>query len=337
MKKLGQSFGRLKVSNPVAVVISDIHFNVKNLELASKSLKAALKKAENLKLPLIIAGDLNDTKAIIRAEVANVLCEIFKHARTSCYVMVGNHDLCNEKGTENSLHFLIPYVNLVDNIQPLNINTWMIPYYSDKNKLAEALKQFEPGSKLIMHQGFMGAAMGDYVQDSTSLDPELVKEFKVISGHYHRHQTIGTVTYIGSPYTMSFGEANDGDKGYLILNSNGSYERVILSFRRHKKFTVRVNELSLYNFGVTSLDDLIWLKIEGEESELSKIDKRKLGLDLFGHSNYKLELISTLPSQHLKTDSQHLTDEELFDSLINRLEESTEVKDRLKVLWKTLL
>jgi DNA repair exonuclease SbcCD nuclease subunit len=39
----------------------------------------------------------------------------------------------------------------------------------------------------------------------------------VISGHYHKRQNIGIVYYVGSPYQIDAGEANQ-EKGYMIFN-----------------------------------------------------------------------------------------------------------------------
>jgi hypothetical protein len=84
-----------------------------------------------------------------------------------------------------------------------------------------------------MHQGFKGAFMGEYVVDKTSIDPSEVADYNVITGHYHRRQKIGTVQYIGTPYTITFAEAHDPEKGYQLLLEDGSLRFVPLNLRRH--------------------------------------------------------------------------------------------------------
>lgn len=321
-------------TKPIAVCISDIHFNINTLPLASAALSAALKKAEELKIPLIIAGDLNDTKAIIRAEVANALILILKDTKVKIHIIVGNHDLINEKGFENGLNYLSPYANIIhdqNDFFNLKDNVFLIPYKSSPPKSFP----FSKGSVLIMHQGFMGAQMGDYIQDKTSIDPELVKDFTVISGHYHRHQTLGTVTYIGSPYTITFGEANDGPKGFLILNEDGSYTREILNLRKHIILNCdleTINEpVESYNQG-----DLVWLKITGPKVELDQLNKTELGLKLFGHSNFKLDLypIEENNQKQIKIASQQ--DWEILDSIIDSSSHNEPTKEQLKALYRAL-
>jgi DNA repair exonuclease SbcCD nuclease subunit len=323
------------MSSAVAIVISDLHFNIKNLELASSALRAAISKAEDLNVPLIIAGDLNDTKAIIRAEVANRLISILMSKRCKTYVLVGNHDLINEKGSDHSLNFLRPFAIIVDyNLGLVLKDTQLIliPYLSNTQYLKTDLLSVPKDSILIMHQGFLGAAMGDYIQDKTSIDPELVKNFTVISGHYHRHQTIGTVTYVGNPYTMSYGEANDGPKGFLILNSDGSYTRELLNLRRHIKRTMTIDEID--SFSDVRPEDLLWLTITGTSSELGKINKSKL-LD---HPNFKLDLIPTDTGRdkRLKEIPKNFSSAQVLDEVIETSNLPQDQKIRLKSLWKDL-
>lgn len=325
-------------TKPIAVVISDIHFNLNTLEIASKALKAALNKAAELNVPTIIAGDLQDTKAIIRGEVANRLISLLKQAKTPVYILVGNHDLINEKGKANALEYLAPYATIVSDALILYDFT-LIPYQSDSEVLKHLLTKCDMNNILIMHQGFLGAAMGDYIQDRSSISPDVVKDFAVISGHYHRHQIIGTVTYIGSPYTITFGEANDGPKGFLILNSDGSFTREILHLRTHIKLELTLQELADWDKGWYNQDDLLWLKITGPLSELKKLDKKDIGKRFMGHNNFKLDLIpeeSSIDSE-IKEVPKNLTDLEILDQLIDDEAETDNQKTTLKQLYKELL
>ena len=335
--------GIYQMSKPILVVISDIHFSVNTLEKASYALSEALKTARSLTLPLIIAGDLTDTKAIIRAEVANKLIEIFtEYKDVETTVIIGNHDLINEKGKEHSLKFLKPYVKLVEYTPHLSQSTgvYLMPYFSDNKDLEEWFLHAPSGQKFIMHQGFQGAFMGDYVQDKTSISPELVKNFKVISGHYHKHQTVGTVTYIGSPYTMSFGEANDGPKGFLILNEDFTFERVILNLPKHVIMTAEAKDGKVVfddRDHSVSPHDSVWVKIRGPKSELSNVDKIDLGKELFGHANFKLDMLPTAEETIQTHVNEDLTDIELLDNLINMLSQvPDDKKDNLKRLFRDL-
>lgn len=323
------------MSEPIAVCISDIHFNINTLTLASAALSAALKKAEDLNIPLIIAGDLNDTKAIIRGEVVNRLIEITRYAKTKVYILAGNHDLINEKGEEHTLNFLRPYAQIID--QPdLWKNVLFIPYQSSKEKFKEILdyEDHSKGGIIICHQGFLGAQMGDYIQDKSSISTDVVKDFTVISGHYHKHQTIGTVTYIGSPYTITFTEANDPPKGFLVLYSDGTFTREILGLRKH--VIIETDIPGLLDTPRVTPGDLIWLKVKGPQSQLKELDKKELGERLFGHSNYKLDLIPT-DSDIVELEVDKMQNDEILDALIDACGDTGDTKIYLKKLWRDLL
>jgi DNA repair exonuclease SbcCD nuclease subunit len=328
------------MSKPFAVLISDIHFNVNALLWASSSLRQALNRATNLGTPLIIAGDLNDTKAIIRGEVANVIIEILSRASIKVFILVGNHDLLSEKTKESGLDYLKPYATVINKVTKLTDNVTLLPYYNDSAEISNILSAEPAGNTVIMHQGFRGAMMGDYIQDKTSVDPKLASHLRVFSGHYHRHQTIGTITYIGSPYTITFGEANDGPKGFLVLNEDGTYEQIPTNLRKHviiegagddEGFSVDWDKV--HSIGDS---DLIWVKLRGSQSNLAKIDKIQLGNLLFNHSNYKLDLIPTDSTVNDATPIDK-TNEEIFDSIIDSLSDSKEHKDYLKTLYRSII
>ncbi len=305
------------MKKPVFIAISDIHFSVPNLELASKSLQAALSKAEELNIPLIIAGDLNDTKAIIRAEVANALIRILKPAKVRVYILEGNHDKVNEKGKEHGLNYLRPYATIIDEPDIFTFNfteIHLIPYMSDSSRLI--LPTPNAFTKiLVMHQGFRGAFMGDYIQDKSSISTDVVKDYTVISGHYHRHQTLGTVTYIGSPYTITYGEANDGPKGFLIVNEDGTFTREILNLRKHITLERTVDTLNEpipnYNPG-----DLVKIKVRGTREQLLKVRKQD--------TNHRLELIQEQGATK-EVERLDLNDHELMLKLISSVPDSEEL------------
>ena len=52
-----------KPRSPIAVLISDIHYNINTLPVADAALRQAIAKANELDVVLIVTGDLHDTKA----------------------------------------------------------------------------------------------------------------------------------------------------------------------------------------------------------------------------------------------------------------------------------
>lgn len=333
---------------PRAVLISDIHFNIHTLDLASQSLMAAMTEAGRLSVPLIIAGDMHDTKAIIRSEVANKLLYLFQEPVRQfieIFLLIGNHCRENEKDTPHALNFLEPHVNWIINY-PVRLKGWnFIPYQHNPADFKEALSKIPKRELVICHQGVQGANSGEYMNDPSAVPREWVQDYRIISGHYHRAQDIkcgrpqkgavGLWSYVGNPYTLNFGEANDGPKGYQILYEDGLMQQVPLNLRKHV-IVERTTKDVYSKLSTINHDDLLWVKVSGPTLELEKLNKEEIGKALIGHSNFKLDKMPTdEPTFIQKTDNQ--TDEQLMDELIDTSSEPDETKQRLKDLWREVM
>lgn len=337
------------MSKPLAVITGDVHFTVSTLQLASSAVLLCIDKAFELNVPVILNGDTLDSKAIIRGEVANRLIDLLKYAESKSVKVIintGNHDLLSEKAKESSLNFLEPYARIITSLTyQYDLNCVFIPYYNDSEEFKKALSKIPKDSMLIIHQGVQTAFLGHYVQDKTSLPKEAFSDFRVIASHYHRAQDIkcgrprkgavGLFSYCGTPYTTSFAEAEDGPKGFQVLMDNGLLEFVPTNLRKHM-IVERTPETILDAVEGYSPGDLVWLKVKGPYSELEKLDKRKIGESLFGHSNFKFDKIYT-DSTKEKAASKKLTGDEIMDKLIDETPEAANVKTSLKKLWREVI
>lgn len=327
--------------NPAAVAISDVHFTLATIDLAAQSLNMAISTARRYGVPLVINGDLLDTKAVMRGEIVNKLIAMFEYAAlrgVQIILNVGNHEMINSKGTEHTLNFLRPYALIADECTYFKqIDSWVIPYIDDPNKFREILKDIPKGSRLFIHQGLHGADMGHYVSDPSALSKEDFESYRVISGHYHKRQDIkcarvlqgevGLFSYLGNPYTLSYGEANDPGKGFHILLDNGKLEFVPTVLRRHIVHEAEVNTpIDLYPHP----EDLVWLKLKGTSAQLSVIEKADFP------ANFKIDLIPT-DKVELTQVPEGQTKEQGLDSVIDSTNITEEQKERLKKVWRSLV
>lgn len=341
------------MSKPVAVLISDVHYNLQTLPLADVAMRMAIDKANALNVPLVVAGDLHDTKANLRGECIKAMRLTMRKAKHKPFVLVGNHDKINEKSKDHALHFLGRLVHLVAEPQFTNdiavnhMSLWMIPYQSEPTEFIKALSKIDSGSCIIAHQGCQGSQSGDYIQDKSAIPPALVSRFRVISGHYHTRQEITTLihrpgcvgewSYIGNPYTLTFNEAQDPPKGFQILMDNGTLEFVPTNLRKHLVYIVGAAAISegAYEYMHPGINDLVWVKLDGTREELSKWTKTRVS-EVLGLVNFRLDLIPLDTASNLKQAST-LTQGPLLDSLIDKLQNtSDERKLRLKLTWKQL-
>jgi DNA repair exonuclease SbcCD nuclease subunit len=321
------------MSKPIAVLISDIHYNLKNLQLSDASMRAAIQYAELHKLTLIVAGDLHDTKSLMRGEVVNRMIETFSNTNVTIKVLVGNHDRLNESAPEHALKFLSPFVTLVD--RPLAYpGICLFPYYHDPKELERDLNEYaKNGNILIMHQGVKDADKGEYVFDHSAIDVSLLSSFRCFSGHYHRHQTIGTLTYIGSPFTMSFAEANDGQKGFLVIYDDGSFKQVPLNLRKHITFDVTPENIDLVDMTAYNVGDFR-VRLVGTALQVEQMQKMFKTVDHRVSLKIEKNIIETLT---ITTSQKKLTPTKLFEDLIDKSQNDSKQKKYLKTVLGELL
>jgi hypothetical protein len=334
-------------NKPVAVFLSDVHFSLPTLEKASAAFLKAQFKAALLKVPFVVAGDLLETKANMRAEYVNRLIQLMSvKDAPDTIILCGNHDLCNEKGKEHALNFLKPYCTVIESIQTGELNgeeVTFIPYQSSTAHLKAVLEDTEhPIAKtIVMHQGVNGTEAGEYFQDPSAIPAEWLDGYRIISGHYHRRQQIkcgetGLLDYIGSPYTMNFGEANDPEKGFQVLYSDGSLEFVPTNLPRHRVARIVLskdfNAVSMV--GLPAPGDIVKLTVLGPRDLLSTFTKEK-AQNLIHFDNIVLDLQPTdTLSEESKEKLEVSTPDEMFDGIIDGIDDAPARKTRLKELWR---
>lgn len=328
------------MSKPIAVLISDVHYNLHTLELADKAMRLAIDKANTLQVPLIVAGDLHDSKANMRAECINAMLTTFSELTVKGFVLVGNHDKINEKSENHALHFLNSSVTIIDTGYILP-GLHLIPYHHNISTLKMYLKDVPKNSTLIMHQGLQSSNSGEYYQDRSALDLDDVKDFRVISGHYHARQTIGSFDYIGNPYTLNFGEANDLEKGFQVLHSDGHLEFIPTNLRKHVIIThdISTNKTDWSSgpaYAGGGRNDIIWVKVSGTKQQLFRFNHKTWLKDEGIPQNVRISFYPLdSESRYTKTTKQ-LTQNDLLDNIIDSKDLDPKTKAQLKEAWKKL-
>jgi DNA repair exonuclease SbcCD nuclease subunit len=323
-----------------AVLISDVHYNINTLEIADRAMRMAIAHANELGVPLIVAGDLHDTKANIRGECIKAMIATFNLCHEAPYVLRGNHDAINEHSEEHSLEFLRSHrVTIID--APLQLksrNVYMLPYYHDAGALRQYIKTIPKGSTVIMHQGLSTANMGDYIQDKSALSIGDVAGLRVISGHYHTRQDIvlpkqGLWSFIGNPYTLTWGEANDPAKGFQLAQKNWFLEFIPTNLRKHVIITID-QHLGHEQSAEIALDDLVLVKVQGNKEFLVRHTKESVAKAFGIVQPFRFELIESVSQQTVEIASASYSD--ILDETINAQDISFEQKERLKTLWRTM-
>jgi DNA repair exonuclease SbcCD nuclease subunit len=173
---------------------------------------------------LIILGDLTDKKDKHSSKLVNRLVKNFQSLSTyvkEIIVLKGNHDYVDEDCP--FFEFLDASVNIRFVTKPVRIwDSLYLPHTRNpKEDWTEFLKKEGPGTNYIfMHQTVSGSIFANGYKFETDKAEEYNKmlgtqKALVYSGDVHVPQEIGDITYVGSPYSINYGDHWAG-RGILL-------------------------------------------------------------------------------------------------------------------------
>ncbi|PWU06078.1 MAG: hypothetical protein C5B47_08085 [Verrucomicrobia bacterium] len=200
----------------------DPHAANDNLEKIGK----LFDKFEELGNPVIILGDLFDTKEVISGKTLNFVFDRIKRSLLKFVILTGNHDWFNRDCLDHSLQIFkaLPNVTVVDEVTNIGSFAVAAPYFDDVKALKKQLPRAKEaaGKLLFMHQGVAGFDYGNGKiatgKEHGEAAADAFRHFKlVISGHFHKFAKDGKLVFLGTPFSHTFGEA-DQEKVLGILN-----------------------------------------------------------------------------------------------------------------------
>lgn len=264
-------------------IIGDPHITPKSLDKGSQLFNTV----ESMGNPCVWLGDLLDTKEVIRGKCLNLFYDYFQRSKLQHIVLVGNHDWFNLECLDHSLKPLssLPNVRIIDKIEVHpKLPFLFVPYIHDKISLKETLRQIQlsENAKDTVVFGHFDVSGFDYGNGHLCEDGIIThddfKGFKrVISGHFHKLQQTGNFTYLGTPFSHSFGEANqDKVLGTYILDDD-DLQLTPTDFPRHLSVKIDLSKKNAYEKLEKFLDgngnNLIRVQLHGPPEEVAKLNK----------------------------------------------------------------
>lgn len=218
------------------IILGDTHFGVKQADgfiesyqqkFFDKILFPYIKK-HNVK-HVIQTGDWFDSRRAIRHSTMKFIRNeiIPKTEGQTWYVLVGNHDMgTKESITPNACTELLRYPNfqIIDEPTAIKIDNAefdLIPWICKENK--KAVADFIKSSTRMLCVGHFELS-GFYYYKGIKAEDGHNKKFlgsyaQVWSGHYHTISSNENVQYVGSPYQLTFGDADD-QKGFFVYDTD---------------------------------------------------------------------------------------------------------------------
>lgn len=178
----------------------------------------------------IQTGDWFDTRAGVTQECMrfqrtelNDILSVFD----TMYVLVGNHDahLKNSlfpNSVREILYGYSPYV-VVEEPMTVSIGSTMwdlIPWECNENR--KQIREFIARSDSDYNVGHWELGGFDFYKGVVAQgeDADFLDRYKqVFSGHYHTSSKKGNVLYVGTPYTLTMGDANEV-RGFWVVDTD---------------------------------------------------------------------------------------------------------------------
>lgn len=176
------------------------------------------------KYPIIQLGDLFDQRKFVNFVGLEAAFEgFFDKLSVQMFTLLGNHDISyketlrvNAPELLLSAYEKITILNHPETIAGIDI----IPWICDENRdeIVEFIKKSK--SKICCgHFEIEGFSMQRGIPSHGGLDIKTFDKYKlVLSGHYHTRSTNRNITYVGTPYELTWSDYND-PKGFHVLDT----------------------------------------------------------------------------------------------------------------------
>jgi|WetSurMetagenome_2_1015567.scaffolds.fasta_scaffold83629_2 DNA repair exonuclease SbcCD nuclease subunit len=250
-----------------ALIIGDIHLNVKNLQ-RSKDLLNHLLTIIRVKKPDIVIqfGDVFHNHNILHLESLQIYTNFLSSVDTHFFQLVGNHDMINSVTLfpENHAHvaFNFDNVTVVDKPQVFN-NILFLPYIPTGQFEAVCKNYPWPYEMIICHQEFKGA---EFFKGVISENGDAIPNVPTISGHIHTEAHLGNVWYPGTPIQHDHGDCID--KAVWLVDLKPNYEileRIEIPLPKYRTIKIELGKDS-----VKAIDspDFIRYEIVGDKADM---------------------------------------------------------------------
>ena len=310
--------------------IGDPHIQVSNLQEVEIFLERMLKLAKETSPHfIVVAGDILHTHERLHTLALNKAYEMVHKLRkiTKTYILVGNHDLCNNQQFLTSNHWMNGMkewenVVIVDKVEYLELGGCKFVFvpYVPPGKFLKALNTisdpWQKASCIFAHQEFAGCKMGAIIsEDGDKWSEELPL---VVSGHIHSRQKIQkNIYYSGSAMQHAFGESEKNVLPILTFTEDGyTLKEVDLQLPRKKIVYVDVKDIDTYDQKPT--EDKVKLTVSGSYEEFKAVKKTKKYKELV-KKGLKIVFKPKKIDRVEKLDKDFKTDDTNFNNILKLL------------------
>ena len=297
---------------------------------------------------IIQLGDLFDRRKYINFQsLSEAKRYFFDHLAAegiALHTLIGNHDIFyRESLAVNSQSLVLgEYANVLVYDKPTTIDidgtsVDIIPWICKDNEkeVAEFINQSK--SDLCMgHFEIAGFAMYRGMESHEGLSMDMFEKYEqVFSGHYHTRSQKGNITYVGTPYEMSWQDYND-PKGYHLFDTE---DRSLQFTQNPNTIFVRLDyddTKELLDLNTADLSDRFIKLVVTNKTDLYKFDNYVQ--KLYSKGAYEIKIVEDLSEFNDGEIGEEIDLEDTMDVLSNYIDsiETDADKEKIKSFMKSL-
>jgi len=220
-------------------LVTDLHFGARNDNqkvaehqgLFWKNVFFPFIQEQNIDT-VVDLGDTFDRRKFISYTSLKSAKEMFfeplRQNNITLHCIVGNHDITYKNTLDvNSIDLLLDgYDNIKEYREPAEVDIdglkiLMLPWIcKDNSDMSWRMVKDTTAQVLFGHLELNGFQMYKGMPSYEGVDPQYFKKFDIVySGHYHHRSTVGNITYLGTPYEMTW-SCYDDPKGFHIFDTD---------------------------------------------------------------------------------------------------------------------
>lgn len=337
------------------VVLGDTHIGCRNdLSLFHKHFERfyddllEYMAAENIK-HIFQLGDLFDRRKYINfqslKESKRYLFDRLSDAGITLHTLIGNHDIYLRESLEvNSPSLVLAEYGNVWIYDKPTMHTLMdgtsidiIPWICKDNEVE--ITNFIKASKsdlCLGHFEIAGFAMYRGMESHEGLSMEMFEKYEhVFSGHYHTKSHKGNITYVGTPYEMTWQDHND-PRGFHVFDT--STRKLEFVQNPHTVF-VRIDyddTKDLVDINSQDLEDKFVKVVVSNKTDLYKFDNYIQ--KLYSRGCYEIKIVEDMTEFADGEIGEEINLEDTMDVLSNYIDsiETDADKEKIKSFMKSL-
>jgi len=222
---------------PEWLVFSDLHMSKATMHVALEVLEQVHNEAAQRNAGIAFLGDFWHVRGALPVEPLNEVIHLFKEWTRPTILLAGNHDQVDIGGSLYSLEAMAAtaprgLVRVIDT-PTIGLGALWLPYRKRQEELVGAIAASValPSRTIAVvfcHADVRGAKYNEG-NAAVGISPNAFPNVPVYSGHYHLPQKLlrsgdaDAIEYVGSPYQLSFGEANQA-KRMLRLSGDSEWK-----------------------------------------------------------------------------------------------------------------